>query len=400
MQTNAPVASRPNGKAVRAPKAVPSQVRVDAETRPSTLRAGSPDAANDPRIVAFGLALDALRREVEAKVGEEDAQYIKRIGKLSSTLELVGRSLIHVSIDPVTFGFGVGALWVHKALELMEIGHPALHGCFDGLPDAAKFASETFKWKAPVDETAWKASHNLKHHQFTNIEGKDPDLNFGQLRLSANVPYQLAHALQPLSNIITGFGFGMALNLHVTGMLDLYFKFGEEIEVLPDKKPETIRAAHRAFLSKHLRHYGKEYVLFPLLAGPFFLKVLAGNLISEVARDLFAAAIIYCGHVGSDDYARGTEAKNRGQWYAMQVEGSRDVEVPKWVSILTGGLDHQIEHHLFPRMPPNRLREIKPQVQALCAEHGVNYRIDSWGGTLKSVLKELRRIAFKDAVAA
>lgn len=371
---------------------VPSSARVAAAGITS-----APEAANDPRIVAFGLALDALRREVEAKIGEEDAQYIKRIGALSSALEVVGRGLIHLSIDPVTFGVGVSALWVHKALELMEIGHPALHGAYDGLPDAPKFASETFKWKAPVDEAAWKAHHNLKHHQFTNIEGKDPDLNFGQLRLSARVPYELAHKLQPLSNILTGFGFGMALNLHVTGMLDLYFKSTDDLEVLPDRKPETVRAARRAFLSKHLRHYGREYVFFPLLAGPFFPKVLLGNLISEVARDLFAAAIIYCGHVGSTDYPRGTEAKGRAHWYAMQVEGSRDVEVPLPVSILTGGLDRQIEHHLFPRMPPNRLREIAPRVKAICEQHGVKYRSDSWPATLKDVLRELRRFAFKDA---
>ena len=387
MQTNS-VVSRPK---------TAKSVAPSAPSAATALGAAAPELADDPRIIAFGLALDALRREVEAKIGKPDAAYIKRIGAISSALELAGRGLLHVSLDPITFSLGVTALWVHKALELMEIGHPALHGAYDGLPNAKKYASETFKWKSPVDEAAWRASHNLKHHQFTNIEGKDPDLNFGQLRLSKHVPYEVAHKLQPLSNIITGFGFGTALNLHVTGMLDLYFKFGEELEVLPDRKPATVRKAHRAFVSKMLRHYGMEYVFFPLLAGPMFPKVFLGNLISEVARDLFAAAIIYCGHVGSNDYPRGTEAKGRAQWYAMQVEGSRDVEVPLPISILTGGLDRQIEHHLFPRMPPNRLREIAPRVRAICEEHGVHYRTDTWPKTLKSVLVELRRLAFKNA---
>jgi len=350
------------------------------------------------RIEEFGRALDALRRDTEAQIGEEDAAYIKRIGKLSGRFEVLGRSLIHFSLDPVTFGLGVSALWVHKALELMEIGHPALHGAYDGLPGAEKYASETFAWKSPVDETAWKASHNLRHHQWTNIEGKDPDLNFGQLRLSANVPHKLAHALQPLSNIITAFGFGTALNLQVTGMLDLYFKFdGRPPEVLPDLAPDTRRKAHKQFVSKMARYFGREYVFFPLLAGPFAAKVFVGNLLAEVARDVYAAAIIYCGHVGSIDYPAGTEAKGRGHWYMMQVEGSRDVEVPEWVSILTGGLDHQIEHHLFPRMPPNRLRKIKPKVQALCAEYGVKYMTDTWPGTLRSVLRELRGLASASA---
>lgn len=346
------------------------------------------------RFEAFGRALDALRRDVESQVGAEDAAYIKRLGHISSGFEVLGRSLIHLSLDPVTFGLGVSALWVHKALELMEIGHPALHGAYDNLPGAEKYNSEKFHWKAPVDEAAWKASHNLRHHQWTGIAGKDPDINFGQLRLSEHVPHKLAHALQPLSNIITAFGFGTALNVQVTGMIDLYFKYdGKPLEVLPDKKPETVRAARKAFFSKFLGYYGKEYVFFPLLAGPFAPKVLLGNLIAEVARDVYAAAIIYCGHVGATDYPEGTEAKSRGQWYAMQVEGSLDVEVSPLVSILTGGLDHQIEHHLFPRMPPNRLRKIRTQVREICAEHGVKHRTDSWPRTLGNVLRELRRLA-------
>ena len=40
------------------------------------------------------------------------------------------------------------------------------------------------------------------------------------------------------------------------------------------------------------------------------------------------------------------------------AEGSRDVDLPDWLSTLCGGLDKQIEHHLFPRLPPNRLREV------------------------------------------
>jgi NADPH-dependent stearoyl-CoA 9-desaturase len=344
------------------------------------------------RLASFGRALDALKSEVERELGETDAQHILRIGRLSKRLEVAGRTLMHFSFEPVGFSLATAALFVHKALELMEIGHPALHGCYDGLPGAEKYASATFKWKSPIDEASWRREHNMLHHQFTNIEGRDPDLNFGVLRLSGRVPYRLVHALQPISNVVTFFVFGAALNLHATGMIDLYLREGEP-QVLPDKKPATKRAAKRAFLSKMARHYGREYGLFPLLAGPFFGKVLLGNLLSEVARDVYAASIIYCGHVGADDYAAGTETPTRAHWYKLQVEGARDVEVPEFVSILCGALDKQIEHHLFPRLPPNRLREIAPRVRAICEQHGVHHRRDSWPRTLWSVLRELTTMA-------
>jgi NADPH-dependent stearoyl-CoA 9-desaturase len=374
--------------------------RSSAGRQPSLVTQPAPlaFASDEQRLASFGRALDALRREVEDQLGEVDAQHIKRVGAASRRLALLGRGLLFVSVEPVGFGLGTAALWAHKALELMEIGHPALHGCYDGLPGAERFYSGGFVWKSPIDEDSWRQHHNVKHHQYTNIEGLDPDLDFGALRLSPRVPYRLAHALQPLSNLLTLFGFGAALNLQATGMLDIYLQPGAPV-VLPDKRPATLRKAHRVFFSKLLRHYGKEYVVYPLLAGPFFAKVLLGNLLSEVARDLHAGLIIYCGHVGASDYPRSAKPASRAEWYAMQVEGSRDVELPELVSVLCGALDKQIEHHLFPRLPPNRLREIAPRVRAICEAHGVNYRSDSWPRTLRSVFRELRRLGSARASA-
>ena len=356
-----------------------------------------PFASDAERIASFGRALDALKLEIEAQLGEEDARHILRVGALSRRLEIFGRALLHVSLDPISFGVATGALWVHKALELMEIGHPALHGCYDGLPGAERYASSTFAWKSPVDEESWRKVHNVLHHQYTNIEGRDPDIDFGQLRLSARVPHKVLHALQPISNLVTFFGFGLALNVHVTGMIDLYLRGKGDAVVLPDDSPETRRAAQRAFLSKFVRHYGREYVFFPLLAGPFFAKVLLGNVLSEVGRDAFAAAIIYCGHVGARDYPRGTDPETRAHWYVLQAEAARDVDVSERVSVLCGALDKQIEHHLFPRLPPNRLRQIAPRVRAICAAHGVEHRTDTWRGTLVSVVRELARLSSKAA---
>jgi fatty acid desaturase len=369
-----------------------------AATEPAPAEVARPAFSSDAqRLEAFGQALDALRREIEGQLGAADALHIKRVGAASRRLALLGRGLLYISIEPVGFSLGVAALWAHKALELMEIGHPALHGCYDGLPGAERFYSQTFVWKSPIDEESWRIHHNVKHHQYTNIEGLDPDLDFGALRLSSRIPYRLAHALQPLTNLLTLFGFGAALNLQATGMLDIYLRKGPPA-VLPDKRPATVRKAHRAFFSKLLRHYGKEYVAYPLLAGPFFAKVLLGNLLSEVARDLHAGAIIYCGHVGASDFPSTTKPASRAEWYALQVEGSRDVELPGVLSVLCGALDKQIEHHLFPRLPPNRLREIAPRVRAICEAHGVRYRSDSWPRTLRSVVSELTRLRSPRAV--
>jgi linoleoyl-CoA desaturase len=361
-----------------------------------SLQATPPCAPDEERLRSFAKALDELRAEVEADLGAADTKHIERVYAWSRRFEVLGRGLIHFSLEPLSFMTGVVLLWLHKSLELMEIGHMALHGAYDGMPGLAPLHARRFKWKAPIDEASWRARHNHRHHGYTNIEGEDPDLDFGGLRLSARVRYKCLHGLQPLSNLATWLGFATSINLHVTGMIDIYLRGGAPL-ALVDREPKTVAAAKRAFWSKMLRYYGREYVFFPLLVGPLFWKPLLGNVLSEVGRDLYAAAVVYCGHVGAVDYPKGTRAAGRAQWYVMQAESSRDIEINRWLSILCGALDKQIEHHLFPRLPPNRLRDVAPRVRKICEQHGVRYLSAGWHDTLREVLRELRRLARSDS---
>lgn len=363
-----------------------------------TLTAPTTSGSKDPRFQAFGRALDALRAEVEAQVGSEDLAHIKAIQALSNKLEIFGRTLIHVSFDPITFSAGVTALTAHKCLELMELGHMVLHGAYDKIEGADDFRSETYRWKAPIDEASWRHSHNIRHHQYTNIEGRDPDIDFGGLRLSARVPFRLAHRLQPVTNVLSWMVFTNAINAHATGMIEIYLPYGEPT-ILKDRSKASRRAAQRAFWSKAVRYHAREYVFFPLLAGPFFWKTLLGNALSELGKDLYAGTIIYCGHVGARDFPADAHAKGRAHWYAMQAEAASDIELPHFLSVLCGGLDRQIEHHLFPRLPPNRLREIAPRVRALCEEYGVTYRSAPFAKSLASVFGKLKQLASPAAAA-
>lgn len=344
------------------------------------------------RLASFGRALDALRREVEEDLSTRDVEHVRAVRGISTALEIMGRSLVHFSLEPVSFVAGVATLSAHKALELMELGHTVLHGAYDRLPGAEKFRSEEFWWKAPIDERSWRAAHNVRHHQYTNVAGRDPDLDFGVLRLSESVPHRWHHALQPVSNVASWLWFASAINLHVTGVIEVYTSKKKKGHALPDRTWRSILDAHRRFSKKATRYYARELVLFPALAGPFFWKILLGNVLSEVIRDVYAGAVIYCGHVGADEHPHEARARGRAEFYAMQVESSCNFEVPLILSVLAGGLDRQIEHHLFPRLPPNRLRQIAPRVRQICEAHGVNYRTDAWPRRLKEVMVSLSRL--------
>jgi linoleoyl-CoA desaturase len=320
-------------------------------------------------------------------------------------MEIVGRALIHFSFDPVTFLLGVGALWIHKQLQATEIGHMVLHGVYDGLPGAEGFRADAFAWDTPIDEGVWHRGHNVKHHGGTNVAGYDPDIRFGPVRLTGQTPHHWVHRLQLPATLFLLFpNFAFMMNLHFSGLLEAYDLNGRPggLDFLPDRSRASVRAAWRKALRKYAPYYLKNYVFFPALAGPFFWKVLLGNWLAEVLRDVYSAATIFCGHVGADvrTFPHGTRARSRGEWYAMQVEATSDFEVGAPWSILCGGLERQIEHHLFPKLPSPRLREIAPEVRAICARHGVAYRSESWRATLGQALAHIGRLARRGGAAA
>lgn len=350
------------------------------------------------RLRAFGRSIDVIRKRVEAEIGDDDVRRVVRLHRFSRGMEVAGRVLLHVSLDPVSFTAGTLCLFVHKQLETAEIGHTVLHGAYDTLDGAEAFRSETWNWVTPIDEASWRQGHNIAHHQYTNIARRDVDINFGSIRLTEQTPYRSTHDDQLLALLFIGWPlFALSMNLHFTGLLDVYGRNGwdDQYDVLPSDDRADVIDAHKRALRKIVPHFLREYVLFPALAGPMFGKVLLGNWLSERMRDVYSAATILCGHVGEDvaSYPAGTRAGSRGRWYAMQVEASNNFTTQWPLNILCGGLEHQIEHHLFPKLPPQRLRQIAPEVAAACVDHGVDYRSASWGRTLRKAIRHVARLS-------
>ena len=367
----------------------------------SAAAATSPATDDAERLRQFGEAIDAIRRRIEAKVGPEDLDRVRKLDRFSRAMEILGRGLIHVSFEPLGFLGGVAALWLHKQLQATEIGHTALHGCYDKLEGAGAMHSRQFSWDIPIDEESWRYGHNVAHHQYTNIAGKDPDVHFGPVRLTDHAPGKPKIWQLPFTLLVIWPNFTFWMNMHFTGLSDLLHR--GRLDVLEDRSLGSVAAAVKKTLRKYAPYYLKNYVFFPALAGPLFPKVLLGNWIAEVMRDVYSAATIFCGHVGerTASYPEGTRAHGRGEWYAMQVEATNNFEVPRLISILCGGLDKQIEHHMFPRLPPERLREIAPEVRAACVEHGVEYRTGSWGATLGQAFRKIAKLSTRPrAIAA
>ena len=182
-------------------------------------------------------------------------------------------------------------------------------------------------------------------------------------------------------------------------MLAINFQWGVAVHdikigrfVKGKMKLAEFRERMQPFLKKAGLQLFKDYVLFPALAFWQWPRVLLGNLIANLIRNVWTNAIIFCGHFTEDvqTYTRKeVENETRGQWYLRQIQGSSNLEGSRWFHLLTGHLSHQIEHHLFPDLPAPRYADIAPRVKDICQRYGVNYNT---GGFWKQYAGVLVRI--------
>jgi len=140
----------------------------------------------------------------------------------------------------------------------------------------------------------------------------------------------------------------------------------------------------------------KDYVAFPLLAGPFAPFVFAGNLSANLIRNVWSYMIIFCGHFpdGTQEFTvEETQDESRGMWYFRQILGSANLTGGKLFHVLSGNLSHQIEHHLFPDMPARRYAEIASEVQEICRRYGIPYNSGSLTKQFGTVVRKIVKLA-------
>src|SRR5262245_28096896 len=109
---------------------------ADAFARPMPAPTSRADDEDLTRLKRFGEAIDKIKKDVEAEVGQPDLDRVKRLDRFSHVMEGAGRVLLHVSFEPIAFTLGVTMLWIHKQLQATEIGHTALHGVYDDIEGA------------------------------------------------------------------------------------------------------------------------------------------------------------------------------------------------------------------------------------------------------------------------
>ncbi|HZU40485.1 MAG TPA: acyl-CoA desaturase [Solirubrobacteraceae bacterium] len=340
----------------------------------------------DEQIEALGRELDALRNRVLADLGERDARYIRNVIRAQRGLEVAGRGLLFAGVLPPAWAAGVTALALSKILDNMEIGHNVMHGQYDWMRDPA-LDSKRFEWDTACPGDQWRHSHNYMHHTHTNVLGKDRDIGYGILRMSEDQPWRRRDLGNPVYALLLALLFQWGVAVH-----DLEVDRIEAGEIELADKRDILQAIWR----KGRRQVLKDYVVFPLLAGPGAPFVFTGNLTANLVRNLWSFMIIFCGHF-PDGVAEFSEEEvadeTRGGWYLRQMLGSANLTGGRLFHLLSGNLSHQIEHHLFPDIPAHRYAELAVEVREICARYGLPYNTGPLHQQFGSVVRKIVRLA-------
>jgi NADPH-dependent stearoyl-CoA 9-desaturase len=344
--------------------------------------------------------LDAIKDRVFAELGTRDRRYIESMIAMQRRLAVMGRVLLLASRYRPAWVAGTGALSAAKILENMEIGHNVLHGQWDWMNDP-QINSSTWDWDTASTAEAWKHSHNYVHHTFTNILGKDKDLGYEIMRIDPRQKWHPVYLLQPIYNLVLAAFFEWGVALH-----DLDF---EAIRTGKKSKAQLKREL-AGIREKAKSQIVKDYIAWPLLSGLVgflrgglrgarrsFVATAKANATANVVRNVWAYAIIFCGHFPDQTYTfapEEVENETRGGWYVRQLVGAANIEGSPLFHVASGNLGYQVEHHLFPDMPSTRYAEIAPQVKEICERYGLPYNSGPFGRQLGMVQRTILRLAF------
>src|SRR6204780_117782 len=342
----------------------------------------------DADIDNLAVELDAIRLDIEDSLGARDARYIRRTIAAQRAVEVAGRVMLAGSSKRWAWWAGTATLGVAKIIENMEIGHNVMHGQWNWMNDP-EIHSTNWEWDMSAASKHWIAPHNFQHHKYTNILGMDDDVGYGLLRVTRDHTWKRFNLFNLLYNAMLALGFEWGVGRQ-------HVEMGKIVMRRMDN--DDARERVEEFLAKAGRQVLKDYVAFPALTslspGASYTSTLKANAIANVIRNVWANAVIFCGHFpdGAEKFTKtDMVGESKGQWYLRQMLGSANFNAGPAMRFMSGNLCHQIEHHLFPDLPSNRYAEISVRVRELCDKYDLPYTtgpfLVQYGKTWRTIAK-------------
>ncbi|RYD95375.1 MAG: acyl-CoA desaturase [Sphingobacteriales bacterium] len=286
-------------------------------------------------------------------------------------------------------------------LVISSIGFNIMHDACHGSYSSRKWVNDVLGLSLNCiggNAFFWKQKHNILHHTYTNIEGIDDDI--AQSRLLRQSPTQEWLPIHRYQHRYLPVAYAMTLFVWI-GMRDFDKYFRKKIHNTPLQPMST--SEHVVFwLSKAL--YGFFYVALPIMlvgfgawaAGFATMCITAGIVLSYTFQLAHAVEGPEFEAAGLDDRTLECE------WAAHQVRTTANFAPDNWlINWYVGGLNYQVEHHLFPRISHVHYPALSKIVREQCAIHGLPYHsFPDVSSAIRSHMRTIRQLGQKPELAA
>jgi fatty acid desaturase len=220
----------------------------------------------------------------------------------------------------------------------------------------------------------WVDKHN-RHHAHPNEVGRDPDVESGALAFTAQQTVARHGVRRLIARCQAWLFFPLLLlegaSLHAASVRALL------------RRPDRADLMESGLLAIHTAAYLTAILLvLPPVKAVVFIVAQQGLF------GLYLGCAFAPNHKGMPSPADGEAA----DFLRRQVLTSRNVRGGPVTDWILGGLNYQIEHHLFPSMPRPNLRHVQLMVREFCADHGIDYRECSAVGSYQQALRHLNAV--------
>jgi fatty acid desaturase len=225
----------------------------------------------------------------------------------------------------------------------------------------------------------WVPKHSA-HHAHPNEVGRDPDLGEGVVALKPASATRLSRLLAR-AQVWLFFALMVfrSLGLHVSGIRRLL------------RQRDRAAAGEAALIAVHLALYATAVLL---VLSP--LRALAFVVVQQAVFSVYLGCSFAPNHKGMPVIDPGEELS----FVRRQVVTARNVSGGRLMTFVLGGLNFQIEHHLFPTMPRPNLARAQRLVQAFCADTNLVYAKTNLAGSFPQIAANLRGVAVASPISS
>jgi fatty acid desaturase (delta-4 desaturase) len=299
-------------------------------------------------------------------------------------------SITYLEYTNMFYGFTITRsilLGIFMALVGLCIQHDANHGAVSANEKINMFWGLTQDWIGG-SSILWKHHHVLLHHAYTNNYEEDPDITTDIIRLHKYVKWNKIYVFQ---KIYIWFLLSLLpINWHILEIKDLYSMkhMGENISKMATNESRVGLLLRFMFI---IRFY-----IIPIYLHPSIFTIL-NILLTLVVGGLYLGLNFIISHnfegVKKIIYENTSYRKD---WALLQAETSSTVG-GRVLGFFHGGLNYQIEHHLFPRISHVHYHKIKPIVEEWCRENKIKYNYyNNLYSNVKSCYKHLEGLGESD----